>query len=90
MSPDARRRADRLRQKLSRDVRLSELRTVLGLSQRELAAVLKRKQSAVSRIEGRTDIHVSTLSDFVRALGGTLELTATFPEGTFKIKQFEK
>ena len=90
MSPEARQRSEKLAEKLSREVKLSELRNALGLSQKELATLLKRKQASISRLEGRTDIHVSTLSDFINALGGRLELTATFPDGSFKIKQFEK
>jgi len=31
---------------------------------------------------------VSTLQDFVRALGGELKITAKFPEGTVEIRQF--
>ena len=33
---------------------------------------------------------MSTLHDFVKALGGELKITAKFPEGTVEITQFEK
>jgi hypothetical protein len=39
-------------------------------------------------MERRTDMYVSTLGDFVRAMGGVLEITARFPEGTVRIGQF--
>jgi hypothetical protein len=35
-------------------------------------------------------MYVSTLHDFVKALGGELKITAKFPEGTVEITQFEK
>lgn len=34
-------------------------------------------------------MYVSTLQDFVNALGGELKITAKFPEGTIEIAQFE-
>jgi hypothetical protein len=33
-------------------------------------------------------VHVSTLSDYIAALGGRLEILAVFPEGTVRIAQF--
>jgi hypothetical protein len=44
----------------------------------------------VYRLERRTDMHVSTLREFVKALGGRLELIASFPDGSYHIKQFEQ
>ena len=46
-------------------------------------------QAAVSKLERRADMYVSTLHDFVRAMGGELKITARFPEGTVEISQFE-
>ena len=46
-------------------------------------------QAAVSKMERRADMYVSTLQDFVRAVGGELKITARFPEGTVEISQFE-
>jgi len=45
-------------------------------------------QSRVSKIERRTDLYVSTLQNFVSALGGELELVARFPDGKVKISSF--
>jgi hypothetical protein len=39
-------------------------------------------------MERRTDMYVSTLADFIRAMGGSLEINARFPEGTVRIRQF--
>lgn len=90
MPPYARARSDKLAAEMRADIRLTELRTALGLSQEELGRLLKRKQSAISRLESRSDMHVSTLRDFVAALGGRLEIIARFPDGSFHIKQFEQ
>ena len=34
-------------------------------------------------------MYVSTLHDFVKAMGGELKITAKFPGGTVEITQFE-
>ena len=34
-------------------------------------------------------MHVSTLREFVKALGGKLEIIASFPDASYHIKQFE-
>ena len=36
----------------------------------------------VSKIENRADMKIGTLHDYVKALGGTLEIRAVFPEKT--------
>lgn len=41
------------------------------------------------RLERRSDMHVSTLRAFVKALGGKLEIIAQFPDASYHIKQFE-
>jgi Helix-turn-helix domain len=48
---------------------------------RALAKRLGGKQVYVSRLESRSDVKVSTLRDYVHALGGELQLMVTFPEG---------
>lgn len=90
MTPEARERSERLADELRTEMRLAELRAALGVSQDELGQLLKRKQAAISRLERRSDMHVSTLREFVKALGGRLELIASFPDGSYHIKQFEQ
>ncbi len=46
-------------------------------------------QANVSKIERRTDVYIPTLRSYVEAMGGVLEITAKFPQGAVKIKQFE-
>lgn len=60
---------------------LGELRRELDLTQMQLAERLDVTQENVSQIErGTTDVRVSTLRRYVEALGGRLELRATFPD----------
>jgi transcriptional regulator with XRE-family HTH domain len=90
MSAEARGRSEVLADDLRKEMRLAELRSALGVSQDELGRLLERKQAAISRLERRSDMHVSTLREFVKALGGRLELIASFPDGSYHIKQFEQ
>jgi transcriptional regulator with XRE-family HTH domain len=89
MSPEATELSNRLFADLRREVRLTELRNALGVSQEELAQLLKKKQAAISRIERRSDMHISTLREFIAALGGHLQVIASFPEGSYHLNQFE-
>lgn len=62
------------------DVRtLAALREARGLTQEKLAEALSVSQSNVARIEHREDHYLSTLSEYIAALGGRLELVAVFP-----------
>jgi hypothetical protein len=40
-------------------------------------------------MERRTNRYVSTLRDFVKAIGRELKITARLPQGTVEISQFE-
>ena len=57
---------------------LRELREAAGKTQEEMAEVLETVQPEISRLERRQDFHISTLQNYVTALGGSLELIATF------------
>ena len=59
---------------------LKELRTERGVTQAHLASRLGIHQTALSRLEGRTDVSVSMLKSFVEALGGKLHVSAVFPD----------
>ena len=89
MSSDSKKLSEKIARDLRREIRLGELRQALGISQEELADLLEKKQAAISRLEHRSDMHVSTLREFVQALGGKLEIIASFPDTSYHIKQFE-
>ena len=85
---EARREAELQRPAIVALMALQKLRKQRGMSQDGLARALGIKQSAVSRLERRTDMYVSTLKELVAALGGDLHLVARFPEGDVEIAQF--
>lgn len=70
------------------ELALHELRQARRRSQEELARVLKVQQPAIARLEHRADMYVSNLRRYVEALGGTLEITARFPDGEVTITSF--
>ncbi len=62
---------------------LGELRRKLDLTQAIVADRLDVTQENISQIErGEADVRLSTLSRYVEALGGHLEVRAAFPEET--------
>jgi transcriptional regulator with XRE-family HTH domain len=67
---------------------LDALRDARQLTQVQMAQLLKISQGAVSKVERRTDMFVSTLRNYVRAIGGDLQIRAVFPEGDVLIDQF--
>jgi len=58
--------------------RLSELRTLAGLTQTQMAKRLGMTQGAISGLEAREDTYVSTLRKYVEALGASLHIDARF------------
>jgi len=72
------------------EMALDELRSARQLTQEHLATVLGVKQSAISKMERRSDMYVSTLRSMIKAMGGSLEIEAVFPDGRVKIDQFKK
>lgn len=90
VSPAARARSEEKAKQLIAEMPLQELRAARKLTQEELAKTLNVNQAAVSKLERRADMYVSTLREFVRAMGGELVITARFPEGTVRINQFEE
>jgi len=67
---------------------LDALRDARQMTQMQMAQLLKVSQGAVSKVERRTDMFVSTLRNYVRAIGGDLEIRAVFPDGDVLIDQF--
>lgn len=59
---------------------LAEVRKLTGTPQTVLAASLDRNQPAVSRLETREDVKLSTLASYVEAMGGKLEMRVHFKD----------
>jgi len=58
---------------------LQELRKAKDLTQVQLAETLGIQQATVAKYERQSDLLLSTLSSYVRAMGGSLKLTVEFP-----------
>ena len=71
-----------------KEMPLHRLREARRLTQKQIAEAMHIDQSRVSKIERRTDVYVSTLRNFISAMGGELELVARFPDGRVKIASF--
>ena len=69
---------------------LDELRKLREMTQFQLGEALGVHQSEVSKIEHRSDICVSTLVEYVEALGGHLEIRAVFPDRQVLINHFDE
>ena len=82
-------RIEERKAELLAELPLQDLRKARALTQEELADVLDVNQPSISKLERRTDMYISTLRRFVEAMGGELEISACFPEGRVRIKQFE-
>ena len=74
---------------IAEEATLRQLREAREQSQVEMAEKLHIKQAAVSRLERRTDMYVSTLRSYIEAMGGELEIIARFPQRAVRIRQFE-
>ena len=90
MSPASIARSEETYKRLKAGMAFEELRAALKMTQQQLAESLHVDQSAISKLERRTDMYVSTLERFIQAMGGQLEIRAIFPDGTVRITQFEK
>lgn len=62
-----------------------KLRQAREQTQIGVARKMNIAQGAVSRMEKQSDCLLSTLREYVGALGGRLELRAVFPDGDFVI-----
>jgi DNA-binding XRE family transcriptional regulator len=78
--PGATERLAALRVETLEEIRLYELRHGEAISQAELAGRLDVTQGAISKLEHSDDVRVSTLRQYLEALGARLELVAVFDD----------
>ena len=78
--PGATERLASLRVETFEEIRLYELRHGEAISQAELAGRLDVTQGAISKLEHSEDVRVSTLRQYLEALGARLELVAVFDD----------
>ena len=81
LDPAERRKVEELAAEfISEEMTLRELRKARHLTQVSVARELGISQDAVSRMEQRSDLLLSTLRRTVEAMGGSLSLVARFPD----------
>ena len=90
MPPERQRRIEKRFQSSLGAMPLDQLRKAQEMTQLQLAEILGVNQGEVSKIEHRSDICLSTLADYVEAMGGRLEVRAVFKDREVRITQFEK
>lgn len=89
MSPEAQARAAARAEAMLLEMQLHEIRKSRKVTQVELAKAMSVEQAAISKLERRDDMYISTLREYVKALGGELKLVASFPDGDIQVHPFE-
>ena len=85
---EVRDRARRRTQELLGEMLLAELRKAHKVSQTQLARAMGIRQPSLSKLEKQTDMQVSTLQKLIKALGGTVEVSARFGDKTVTLRNF--
>lgn len=81
LSPSRRKKIEvRTAELIAEEKSLRDLRRALTLTQEHMAEVLGIGQESVSRLEKRSDLLLSTLRSYIKAMGGELRLVAEFPD----------
>jgi DNA-binding XRE family transcriptional regulator len=71
---------NRAKELIAEELTLRDLRKAHSLTQVQLAENLGIGQEHISRMEHQSDMLLSTLTGYVRAMGGSLRLVAEFPD----------
>jgi hypothetical protein len=88
MSPDAQAAAEQQMQAMLAALPLQELQQARHRAHAHLATSGQGTPARFATLERRTDLYISTLRSCIEAMGGALEITATFPEGVVQITHF--
>jgi hypothetical protein len=65
---------------------LRAIRELIGKTQVDVAEEAEMTQSEISRLERRSDVRLSTLKRYVEALGGEVEVFATFGDKRVRLR----
>ena len=88
LSPEARARAAARAEAMLLEMQLQELRKARMVTRVEVAKAMNVEQAAISKLERREDMYLSTLREYVRALGGELKLVASFPDADIQLRPY--
>ncbi len=90
MTPEQRAESDTRTKLMLLHINLMELQESLGLAHHDDAEKnLSDVESTVLELENQEDIQISTLSRYIKALGGNLKIVADFPQKEIILAQFE-
>lgn len=78
--PEFRAEVERIRKEMRVISALTAAREQQGLTQKQIADTLGVSQANISRIEHEDDLYLSTLREYVEALGGELQIKAVFED----------
>ena len=81
MTPERRAKIDAKKREMLVQMRLYELRQARELTQQTIAENMNVPQSAISKIERRTDAYIGTIGRYLDAMGASLRIVARFPDG---------
>jgi DNA-binding XRE family transcriptional regulator len=73
-------RRERIEKRTMELATLKDLRVAAKQTQQNMAEALGVGQGAISHLEKRSDMLLSTLRHYVESMGGRLELVAQFPD----------
>jgi len=88
MSPEAQAAAEQQMQVMLAALPLQALQHARHRAQEHLATIAQGTPASLAKLERRTDRSISTLRSCIEAMGGALEITATFPDGVVRIARF--
>jgi hypothetical protein len=81
LGPARRKKVDaRAAELIAEEMSLRELRRAHRLTQKCMAEKLGIGQEGISRLEQRSDLLISTLRSYIKAMGGSLSIVAEFPD----------
>lgn len=81
LNPAQRKKVEtRATQLIAEEMTLRQLRKACRLTQQKVAKSLRIGQEGVSKIERRSDLLLSTLREYIQAMGGELSLVVRFPD----------
>jgi len=69
-------------EQISAAIKLANLRKQQNLTQQQVATRIHTTQANVSKLESRADVQLSTLVQYVHALGARINIEAVLPDGS--------
>lgn len=75
-------------EEMMRETPLTRLRVDRDLPLDAISEVMGMSETRLRRIEHRSHLYLTALRKYVEAMGGTLEITARFPDGEIRLDRW--